>query len=36
MKKVFMISGIIILAIIVGIFVITTHETDTQVTEKTT
>lgn len=31
-----MISGIIILAIIVGIFVITTHETDTQVTEKTT
>ena len=36
MRKVFMISGIIILAIIAGIFVITTHETDTQVTEKTT
>lgn len=31
-----MISGIIILAIIIGIFVITTHENDTQVTEKTT
>lgn len=36
MKKVFMISGIIILAIIVGIFVITTRDTNTQVTEKTT
>lgn len=36
MKKVFMISGIIIFAIIVGIFVITTREKDTKVTEKTT
>ncbi len=36
MKKVFWISGIMILAIVVGIFVITTHETETKVTEKTT
>lgn len=36
MKKVFMISGVIILAIIVGIFVITTRETETMVTEETT
>lgn len=36
MKKVFLISSIIILAIIAGIFVITTHETDTKVTEETT
>ncbi len=36
MKKVFMISGIIILAIIIGILVITNHDTETQVTEKRT
>ncbi len=36
MKKVFIISGIIILAIVVGIFVITTHETKTEVMEETT
>lgn len=36
MKKVFMLSGIIILAIVAGIFVITTREKNTQVTEKTT
>lgn len=36
MKKVFTISGIIILAIVVGIFVITTRDKEMQVTEKTT
>lgn len=36
MKKVFLLSGIIIFAIVVGIFVITTRETNTKVTEKTT
>ena len=36
MKKVFWIAGIIIIAIISGIFVITAHDTSTEVTEKTT
>lgn len=36
MKKVFIIAGIIIVAIIAGIFVIKINETDTEVTDKTT
>ncbi len=36
MKKIFIMAGIIILAIIVGIFVINNYETDTEVTKETT
>lgn len=36
MKKVFVLAGIFILAIIIGIFVISKHEENTGVTEKTT
>ena len=36
MKKVFVVAGVIILAIMIGIFVINVYEADTEVTKETT